>query len=117
MMIPFVKLGIAASAVVLGTASVMILTSDDAKKFYTRVTAAALRAKDAVKDIASDVARSCSEIIDDAVAYNEERAAAMDDELVEEAWEEDAETDIVEPTETPDADTPEDDTPDKTDET
>ena len=123
MIIPFVKLGIAAGAVLLGTASVMVLTSDDAKKFYTKVTAAALRAKDAVKDVAADAARSCSEIIDDAVAYNAERAAARDDEIVEEAWEEDAESEIVEETEAseeddaPADDMPEDSENDKADET
>lgn len=124
MMIPFAKIGLAATAVALGTAGVLILTSDDAKKVYTRVTAAALRAKDAMKDAASDVARSCSEILDDAVAYNEERAAAREaeaedlegDEIVAEAWEDDAESEIVEDAEPSGEDTPDDDT-EKTDET
>ena len=117
MIIPFAKIGIAAAAVALGTVGVMVLTSDDAKKFYTRVTAAALRAKDAVKDAASEVAKGCSEIIDDAVAYNEERAAAKEDEIVEEAWEEDAEAEIVDETEASDEEAPDEDDTDKTDET
>ena len=111
MIIPFAKIGIAATAVALGTVGVMVLTSDEAKKVYTKVAAAALRAKDAVNDAVTDIAKGCSEIIDDAVAYNEQRAAANEngDAMVEEAWEEDAETEIVDTTDAP-AEDPEDET-------
>ena len=37
MIIPFAKIGIAATAVALGTVGVMVLTSDEAKKVYTKV--------------------------------------------------------------------------------
>ncbi|MCR4647195.1 MAG: DUF6110 family protein [Oscillospiraceae bacterium] len=113
MLIPvtIAKIGVAAAAVALGTAGVIILTSDEAKKVYTKITAAALRAKDAVDDAVTDIARNCSEIIDDAVAYNEQRAAANEngDAMVEEAWEEDAETEITDVTDTEEVtDAPED---------
>lgn len=107
--LPMTKIGIAVGVVALGTAGVILLTSDDAKKVYTKVTAAALRAGDAVKDSFVGIADSCREILDDAMDYNAERAAAKEDAAVAEAWEEDAEDAIpAEEGDAPAEDAPED---------
>ena len=45
-MIGMAKLGIFLGGVLFGTAGVKVLSSKDAKKVYTHVTAAALRAKE-----------------------------------------------------------------------
>ena len=42
------KTGIFAAGVAFGTAGIKVLSSKDAKKFYTNCTAAALRAKECV---------------------------------------------------------------------
>lgn len=108
---PIAKIGIAAG-VVAGAATVVFLNSDEGKKVCTKITAAAIRAKDAVKDAFVGVADGAREIIDDAMDYNAERAAAKEDAAVAEAWEEDAESTISdEDTEdASDEDAPEDDT-------
>ena len=65
------KAGLFAGGVLFGTAGVKLLSSKDAKKFYTNCTAAVLRAKDSLMQI------------------NEERAAkeAAEAEIVEETEE------------------------------
>ena len=53
------KTGIFAAGVAFGTAGIKILTSKDAKKFYTNCTAAVLRAKDCVMKTASNDPGKC----------------------------------------------------------
>jgi len=69
------KLGLFAGGVLFGTAGIKILGSKDAKKVYTNVTAAALRAKDTVMAAATTVKENADDILSDAIAINEERAA------------------------------------------
>ena len=59
-----------------GSAGVKILTSKDAKKVYTHATAAVLRMKDCVMETATTVQENCGDILADAKAINEARAAA-----------------------------------------
>lgn len=79
--------------VFFGTAGVKILTSREAKKAYTHVTAAALRAKDEVMKNVTTVNENAGDILADAKEINEKRAADAEVETVEVcAAEENAET-------------------------
>ena len=92
--LPWVKLGLFAGGVLFGTAGLKILSSKDAKKLYTETTAAVLRAKDCVMETVTNVRENCDDILDDAKEINAQRAAAEEDAVIAESWEEDAETDI-----------------------
>lgn len=59
-----------------GSAGIKLLTSKDAKKAYTHATAAVLRMKDCVMETATQVQENCGDILADAKAINEARAAA-----------------------------------------
>ena len=63
-----------------------ILSSKDAKKVYTHTTAAALRAKDSVMTTVTVIRENAGDILADAKAINERRAA-QDAEVVEDASE------------------------------
>lgn len=67
--------GIFAAGVAFGTAGIKLLASKDAKKVYTNCTAAALRAKDCVMKTATTVQENAEDILANAKAINEERAA------------------------------------------
>lgn len=66
--------GIFAAGVLFGSAGIKILSSKDAKKAYTHVTAAVLRAKDCVMKVAADVQENAEDIYAEARQINEERA-------------------------------------------
>lgn len=66
----------------MGTAGIKILTSKDAKKFYTNCTAAVLRMKDCVMETTARVQENAEDILAEAKQMNEERAEA--DAVVEE---------------------------------
>lgn len=70
----FIKLGIWAGGVLFGTAGIAILKSDDAKKLYTQLTAAAKRCGDSVMKTATTIRENCSDINADADSINEARA-------------------------------------------
>ena len=91
------KTGIFAAGVAFGTAGIKILTSKDAKKFYTNCTAAVLRAKSCVMKTASTIQENAEDIYAEAQQINEDREAA--EEVVEDAAEETVE-DFKEETET-----------------
>ncbi|MBQ9327458.1 MAG: hypothetical protein IJ225_02850 [Solobacterium sp.] len=74
-----------AYGVILGTAGVKILSSDDAKKVYTSVTAAALRCADEVMKTAQNIRENCGDIAEDARVINEERAKAKEEKLIADA--------------------------------
>ena len=65
-----------------GSAGIKLLTSKDAKKAYTQTTAAVLRCRDQVMRDVELVQENCADILADAKAINEERAAAADAEAV-----------------------------------
>ncbi len=79
------KLGIFAGGVLLGTVGVKILSSKDAKKFYTHCTAAVLRARDAVVNRTTVLQENCSDIYEEAKKINEDRASQeAEEEITEE---------------------------------
>ncbi|MBQ1922945.1 MAG: DUF6110 family protein [bacterium] len=68
-----------------GSAGIKLLSSKDAKKAYTHVTAAALRCKDSVMETVDTVQENCSDILADARSINEQRAAAEEKEFIEDS--------------------------------
>ena len=58
----------------LGTAGVKVLGSQDAKKVYTQVTAAALRGVDEVTRVATNIKVNCDDIAAEARQINERRS-------------------------------------------
>ena len=83
------KTGFFAAGVLFGTAGIKALSSKDAKKFYTNVTAAVLRAKECVMQTVTIVQENAGDIYEEAKQINEEREAA--EEAVEDVAEETAE--------------------------
>jgi hypothetical protein len=84
--------GVFAAGVLFGTAGIKILSSKDAKKTYTNVTAAVLRAKECVMKLATNIQENAEDIYAEAQQINEERAAS--EEVVEDdavSFEEDTE--------------------------
>lgn len=61
-----------------GSAGIKLLSSKDAKKAYTHVTAAVLRVKDSVMETATTLQENCEDILADAKSINEARAAEED---------------------------------------
>ena len=89
------KTGIFAAGVAFGTAGIKALSSNDAKKLYTNVTAAVLRAKECVMQTVTKVQENAGDIYEEAKQINEERAAkeaVYEDEVEAEAEEAEAET-------------------------
>ena len=85
------KLGLFAGGVLFGTAGVKILSSSDAKNVYTQTTAAALRAKDQVMTTVTNVRENAGDILADAKAINEQRAADAEAKEIADAAESAAE--------------------------
>lgn len=67
--------GLFAAGVLFGTAGIKILSSKDAKKVYTHCTAAALRAKECVMKLATNVQENAEDIYAEAQQINDDRAA------------------------------------------
>ena len=61
--------------VLFGSAGLKLLGSRDAKKVYTHVTAAALRAKESVMETVTTVQENAADILASAKDINDERAA------------------------------------------
>ncbi|MDO5424876.1 MAG: DUF6110 family protein [Eubacteriales bacterium] len=81
------KTGIFGAGVLFGTAGIKLLSSKDAKKFYTVCTAAVLRAKDCVMKTAAAIQENAEDIYAEAQQINKERAA------MEEFYDEEPEAD------------------------
>ncbi len=79
------KLALFAGGTLFGSAGFRLLGSKDAKKVYTQVTAATLRCKDDVMERIETVQNNCSDILADAKAINEARAAKEEAVFVEDA--------------------------------
>ena len=77
------KLGLFAGGVLFGTAGLKILSSKEAKKVYTYTTAAALRAKDDIMTTVTAVRENAEDVLADAKALNEKRAAETETEVIE----------------------------------
>ncbi|MCD8330559.1 MAG: DUF6110 family protein [Lachnospiraceae bacterium] len=69
------KAGLFVGGVLFGTAGVKILGIKDAKKAYTHTTAAVLRTKESVMTTATTIRENADDILADAKAINEKRAA------------------------------------------
>lgn len=69
------KVRLFAGGIAFGTAGIKLLTGKDAKKVYTHVTAAVLRAKEDVLKTATCVKENAGDILSDAKKINEIRAA------------------------------------------
>ena len=74
--------GVFAAGLLFGTAGIKLLSSKDAKKFYTNCTAAVLRAKECVLKTATTIQENAEDIYAEAQQINEDRAA--DEEIFEE---------------------------------
>lgn len=90
------KIGLFAGGVLFGTAGIKVLSSKDAKKAYTQVTAAALRAKECVMTTATTIKENCDDVLADAKEINEQRAVAqvVEDETETVADEVEAEAEV-----------------------
>ena len=73
-------LALFAGGALFGSAGIKLLSSRDAKKAYTHVTAAALRMKDAVMQTATTVQENANDILAEARDINERRAAQEEPE-------------------------------------
>jgi hypothetical protein len=68
-------LALFAGGVLFGSAGLKLLSSKDAKKAYTHVTAAALRMKDSVMQTVTTVQENVADIVASAKDINEQRTA------------------------------------------
>jgi hypothetical protein len=76
--------GVFAAGVLFGTAGIKVLSSKDAKRIYTHVAAASLRAKECVMKVAANIQENAEDIYAEAKQINEERAAAEEETSPEE---------------------------------
>ena len=77
------KLALFLGGVVFGSAGFKVLSSKDAKKVYTQTTAAVLRMKDCTMQTVNKVQEEAGDILADAKAINESRAAEAAQEVIE----------------------------------
>ena len=77
------KLAMFAAGVLFGTAGIKLLSSKDAKKAYTHITAAGLRMKDSVMETVTAVQENAADILASAKDINETRAAKEAETQVE----------------------------------
>ena len=75
MMKHYVKLACFVGGTLFGSVGVKLLTSKDAKKAYTHITAAGLRMKDSVMGTVTTVQEYAADILASAKELNEDRAA------------------------------------------
>lgn len=81
------KVALFIGGALFGSAGLKVLSSKDARKVYTHVTAATLRCKDQVMKDVDLVQESCSDILADARQINEARENAEKAEFIEDAAE------------------------------
>ncbi len=74
-----------AYGVILGTAGVKILTSEDAKKVYTHCTAAVMRGIDEAAKTYNVLKENCEDISAEAKEINEKRLADKEAKMIEDA--------------------------------
>ena len=77
------KIALFVGGVLFGSAGFKLLGSKDAKKVYTHITAAALRCKDQIMHEVENIQENCSDILADAKAINEARAAKEEAAVIE----------------------------------
>ena len=86
-MVDIKKVALFVGGVVFGSAGFKVLASKDAKKVYTQTTAAVLRMKDCTMETVNKVQEQAGDILADAKAINETRAAEAAAEVIEDAAE------------------------------
>ena len=86
-MVDMKKIALFAAGTLFGSAGFKLLSSSDAKKVYTQTTAAVLRMKDSTMETVSKVQEQAGDILEDAKAINEARAAKAEAEVIEDATE------------------------------
>jgi len=79
------KIALFVGGTLFGSAGFKILGSKDAKKVYTHATAAVLRCRDQVMRDVEAVQENCSDILADAKAINEARAAEAEASYIEDS--------------------------------
>ena len=77
------KFGLFAAGVLFGTAGIKVLSSKDAKKAYTHITAAGLRMKDCVMETVTSAQENAADILAAPKDINEARAAKEAEAQVE----------------------------------
>ena len=83
MMKHFVRLACFVGGTLFGSAGVKLLTSKDAKKAYTHITAAGLRMKDCVMETVTSTQENAADILAAANDINEARASKEAEAQVE----------------------------------
>ena len=86
-MVDMKKIALFAAGTLFGSAGFKLLSSSDAKKVYTQTTAAVLRMKDSTLETDSKVAEQAGDVLEDANAIHEARAAKAEAEVIEDAAE------------------------------
>ncbi len=81
------KIALFVGGSVFGSAGLKLLGSKDARKLYAHATAAVLRCKDQVMRDVETVQEGCSDILADAKAINEGRAASEEEKFIEDSAE------------------------------
>ena len=79
----YVRLACFAGGVLFGSAGVKLLTSKDARKAYTHITAAGLRVKDSVMETVTAAQENAADILASAKDINEARSAKEAEAQVE----------------------------------
>ena len=79
------KIALFVGGTLFGSYGFKLLGSKDAKKVYTHTTAAVLRCKDQVMRDVESVQENCSDILADAKAINEAKAAERETAYIEDA--------------------------------
>ena len=79
------KIALFVGGTLFGSYGFKLLGSKDAKKVYTHTTAAVLRCKDQVMRDVESVQENCSDILADAKAINEAKAAEREAACIEDA--------------------------------
>ena len=77
------KLACFIGGALFGSAGIKLLTSKDAKKVYTHVTAAGLRMKDSVMETVTSLQENAADILADAKDINEDRTAKEEEAQIE----------------------------------
>lgn len=77
------KIALFVGGTLFGSAGFKILASKDAKKVYTQTTAAVLRMKDCTMQTVNRIQESANDILADAKAINESRAAEAEAAVIE----------------------------------
>ncbi|MCR5842507.1 MAG: DUF6110 family protein [Oscillospiraceae bacterium] len=79
------KIALFVGGTLFGSYGLKLLGSKDARKVYTHTTAAVLRCKDQVMRDVESMQENCSDILADAKAINEAKAAEREAAYIEDA--------------------------------